>query len=330
MENEKLISVVIPIYNVEQYLQRCLDSVRNQTYSNLEIILINDGSQDNSEEICKQNAEEDNRIKIISQKNRGVSVARNAGVKAATGEYLVFVDSDDFVSHKMVECLCRVLVEEDADIAVCEYQRAVDEETAKFEEYDRGRTIYSNNEAMHQFYDTYYIQLTVSWNKLYKRSLFQEIEYPEGKIHEDEYASWKLIMKSKKIVYIYQNLYFYQKREESIVGQGVKWVSFDKVPAYKERVSFFETYGDKRLLESACYRYIRVYEKLCEQVLIEEPLDFHRIYEHLKVIKQEMKLYRKMLTLEHRIKAWIVWGYVKYKRKIQEWKECNVNQKEVG
>lgn len=217
------ISVIIPVYNVEKYLRECVDSVLTQTYTNLEIILIDDGSTDCSGEICDEYAGMDCRIRVIHQKNGGLSAARNTGLDVCTGQYISFVDSDDVVGAHFLETLYSALKAEHAQIAACNFQRYLDGQDYGAEVPEKSRTCLSQKEAIWKLvrYDaeTELGFMPVAWNKLYECSLFREVRYPVGKIHEDEFVIVPLLMQIQKMVKCEGTFYFYRQRSDSITGQ---------------------------------------------------------------------------------------------------------------
>lgn len=212
---EQKISVIVPVYKVEPYLRRCLDSIVNQTYRKLEIILVDDGSPDNCGMICDEYAAKDERVRVIHQKNAGLSAARNAGLRIASGDCLGFVDSDDWVELEMFETLLNGLQDIGADIAVC----------GRYEEYKDHKVPYCWPEV--QVLDTEHavgellkndrLQNLV-WDKLYRRELFEEIWFPEGKTFEDMAVMHWLFLRAKKVVCLPVVMYHYLHRAGSIVG----------------------------------------------------------------------------------------------------------------
>ena len=176
-----MVSVIIPIYNVEKYLKKCIESVINQTFSDLEIILVNDGSTDNCKEICEDYKSKDNRIKFIHKSNGGLSSARNAGIQVATGDYYTFIDSDDYIMSDMIEQLVYMAQLTDADISLC---CKTNQENGFEEGINKKIEIFTKEEALKCILTEKKI-LTSAWGKLYKRKLFNEVRYPDGKIYED-------------------------------------------------------------------------------------------------------------------------------------------------
>lgn len=218
---EALVSFIIPVYNVEKYLGRCVNSVIAQSYKNMEIILVDDGSTDSSGQICDHWAKEDSRIKVIHKKNGGLADARNAGIDIAKGELITFLDSDDSVERTYVEYMHRIMQDTHSDIACCNINVIKEGETKK--EINKDKEIklkFQNSEAIeYMLYDKY---LTNSANlKLYKRILFKEIRYPKGKVFEDMFTTYKVIALSDKVVYGSEKLYNYYLRNDSILGSGL-------------------------------------------------------------------------------------------------------------
>ncbi|MGN7385517.1 glycosyltransferase family 2 protein [Sporosarcina sp. SAFN-015] len=239
----ELVSIIIPIYNVEDYLHRCVNSILDQTYKNLEVILVNDGSPDRCGEICEEYAKLDKRVKVLHKKNGGLSDARNAGIEIAQGEYISFVDSDDWVHKEYIEKLYQLLKTTDSDISVSNFIRTSTENTqgeiSKEIIYE-----YSNNEALEQFLDKFYVQMVIACGKLYKRKLFEDVRFPVGRIHEDEFTTHKLIHKAKKIILTSAQLLYYWQRNDSIMGSGFNIKNrLHAIDAFRERAEFFEKVG---------------------------------------------------------------------------------------
>ncbi len=243
----ELISVIIPVYKVEDYIRRCVDSVLTQTYGNLEIILVDDGSPDRCGEICDEYAAKDKRVVSIHKKNGGLSDARNAGMEVCKGEYITFLDSDDWVVPDYIERLYRLLTDTGSDISACSFIKTSDEE-AKPDSSPEEVRVFSNIEALDKMESNtdiqLYIQLVVAWGKLYKRDLFRGVTYPVGKLHEDEFTTYKVIYRAQRIAITSAQLLYYWQREDSIMGAGfnVKG-NLDATEALKERAEFYQREG---------------------------------------------------------------------------------------
>lgn len=207
-----MVSVIIPIYNVEKYLSECIESVINQTYSDLEIILVNDGSTDNCRDICERYKRKDSRIKLVHKNNGGLSSARNAGIDVANGDYYTFIDSDDYIMSDMIEQLVYAIQSTDTDISIC----CKADDTSKFDKGIQKKIEVLTKEETLKCILTEKKILTSAWGKLYKNNLFNAIRYPNGKIYEDLGTTYKLVELSKKIAYVDAKKYYYRTNIESI------------------------------------------------------------------------------------------------------------------
>ncbi len=236
---DDLISIIIPIYNVEPYLCECVDSVLQQTYSTLEIILVNDGSPDRCGEICDAYAKKDHRIIVIHKENGGLSDARNAGIDASHGTYLAFIDSDDCIAPHYIEKLYNLCKEHDATVAQCNFSRFQNKIASTIQE-NVCISEYSNLEMLKNLYNDFYGQTVVVWTKLYKRSLFDNIRFPLGRIHEDEATTYLILYHSTRTVITSEILYFYRMTENSITNSAFTEKKIDYIKAIKERLQFYK------------------------------------------------------------------------------------------
>lgn len=217
--NRPLVSIIVPIYNVAPYLKKCLDSIAAQTYSNIEILLIDDGSPDQCGAICDIYAARDSRFVVIHQNNNGVSSARNIGIDHAKGEYIMFVDGDDYISPHMCEILLQSVLKQNADLAICGLYR-INSRGEKNEDVPYPQELTGKELVMQYFLKGRTIHLSVVWNKLYKASLFNcpfKIRFPLHMIEEDEYVSYKILYRANKVIILNKPLYFYIYRENSIM-----------------------------------------------------------------------------------------------------------------
>lgn len=214
---QDLISVMIPIYNVDKYLNKCIDSVLNQTYSNLEIILVNDGSTDKSTEICKQYEQLDNRIKVINKEYGGVSDARNVCVDVAKGKYIAFVDSDDYISSDYIEYMYNLINKYNTPLAICRVKEVWNNTNLKQIEQESNETsqLLNSKQAFYNLLFDKGIEVSV-YAKLYKRELFEGIRFPKGKVYEDTAVMYKIIKKAKNIAFGTKHCYYYIARKGSI------------------------------------------------------------------------------------------------------------------
>ncbi len=230
------ISVIIPVYKVENYLERCVRSVCNQTYPELEILLIDDGSPDRSGEICDVLAGQDARIRVIHKSNGGLSDARNAGIDASTGDWLAFVDSDDWLDPRMLEILKIQAEKYGAEIAECSY-RNLYKEMVKEETSCSGNVIVATPvEAIEGNLDWKNFK-PVAWNKLYRADIVGRIRYPKGKLHEDEFTTHKFYLAAKKIVYVDVSGYNYDRRREGSITAKFSLRNLDACQAYHEKTN---------------------------------------------------------------------------------------------
>lgn len=240
MIKEELISVIVPIYNVEKYLDECLKSINEQTYKNLEILLINDGSKDNSIAICQEWIQKDLRMSLINKLNGGISDARNYALDRCNGEYLVLVDSDDYIEPRMIELLYSNINNKTSDLAICGYKFIYDDgnEVIPDSRLNKEEVWDSNN-----FWDNYFVNNTiycvVAWNKLYRSSVFQNVRYPKGKIHEDEFVIHEIINNCKSISVIPDLLYNYRQRPNSIMSSKYDVKRLDRAEALLLRLGYF-------------------------------------------------------------------------------------------
>lgn len=215
MEND-LISIIMPVYKVEEYLEKCIESVLKQTYTNLQIILVDDGSPDNCGKICDEYAKKDPRIEVIHKVNGGLSDARNVGIAKAKGKYIGFVDSDDYIKEDMYEILINLIKEYDADVSICNLYDVIDGKEY-IRNNENGIQKYSRLEILKEVLLDKNIQ-SYAWNKLYKKELFDEIKYPIGKKYEDIGTTFYVFEKCNKIVVTSKPEYYYLKRSDSLVN----------------------------------------------------------------------------------------------------------------
>ena len=298
------LSVIIPIYKVEGYLKRCVDSVIVQSYCNLEIILVDDGSPDNCPQMCDLYAEKDSRIKVIHKSNGGLSDARNKGIDSATGEYLVFIDSDDYIHVNMFKIMMGAILNTQSDIAVCNFEY-VNEEGASLdkmnEDYPIKDILYSSNLI---FYEEMarprYCDWVVAWNKIYKKSIFQTLRYPVGIFNEDEYVANELYRNEYKVVGVSDVLYYYVQRSGSIMNTASKIKLADGVDALLKRSELWCEHNAHNAYTMLCYsmdRFSYLYEQQKKVLLTERYKNFKKNIRYIIT-----KLWPKSLKLKSRLK----------------------------
>lgn len=298
------ISVIVPVYNVEKYLHRCVDSIINQTYKDIEIILVDDGSTDRGGEICDNYAKLDNRIKVIHKKNGGLSDARNIGIENSTGEYISFVDSDDYIHYDMIKRLYINIKECKANISICGYLETYENiDVINENELIINNIKYFNNiEALNLLYDKKMgVNFVVSWGKLYEKNLFENILFPKAKLHEDQFTTYKLFFESKKIVYDSSKLYFYFQRNDSIMNKQFNIKRMDIFDAYIEQLNLFEKYELNELAKLAIEKYINhifwyidLIKGLNDKKYIKKQLKIKR-NKILKIIKKKKYMSREKI-----------------------------------
>lgn len=211
---DEKISIIIPVYKVELYLAKCLESIIYQTYQNLEIILVDDGSPDRCGEICEEYAKKDGRIKVIHKANEGAACARNDGIEAATGEYISFVDSDDWIPENAYEVLYHALKEQDAGCVVGNCVKVVDKNgTLTYKKRKKGELgVISAQDAMKRVL----LNGSAVWNRLFRRELFENVRFPSNRINEDEVAALHIYVQCKKVVFLDADTYYYRIRKNSV------------------------------------------------------------------------------------------------------------------
>ena len=243
------VSIIVPVYQVEKYIRQCVDSILAQTFTDFELILVDDGSKDKSGQICDEYARMDTRVKVIHKENGGLSDARNTGMDQASGKYFMFVDSDDYLAPTMIECLYKSILNENADIVACNYlyffenDRKKDFSTNIKSEVLTGKEIfyYRKNERNYGVW-------TVAWNKLYKRGTFRNARFRLGKYHEDEFWANDIYQMDITVIMISECLYYYRQRDNSIMGKKSIARNMDILEAFQERIHIYlkeEKYADQ-------------------------------------------------------------------------------------
>lgn len=287
------VSVIIPCYKVETYLRTCIESVIHQTYQNWELVLVDDGSPDNSGHICDYYASNDSRIRVIHKSNGGLSSARNSGLDIIRGEYVTFLDSDDFWHIDYLKTLMELIITHGADIAQCDFLIGTEDKFPTIRTLPN-IVIYDNRSVFIK-----QAAKIIMWGKIYKTVLFRGVRMPEGLTHEDDWTTWKLYYRAKKIVAVNLPLYYYTHNPMSIMGNVQKTPDFSYLDAYKERIKYFQDHGEMDLADSS-----RLY--LCKSLLLsysnkslpeQQKSQLKQMFDenwsqirHAKVIPQKLKL----------------------------------------
>ena len=249
VESMAEVSIIVPVYQVENYIRQCVDSILAQTFTDFELILVDDGSKDQSGQICDEYAEMDKRVKVIHKENGGLSDARNRGMDQMVGNYFMFVDSDDYIAPTMVECLYKNIVNQNADIAVCNFLYYFERDRKKnFFTNIRSEILSGKDVFYNRKNERNYGIWTVAWNKLYRRDKLGKVRFRFGKYHEDEFWANDIYQMNIKIVTIPENLYYYRQRDNSIMGKKSFQRDFDIIVALQERIYVYlkkEKYSDQ-------------------------------------------------------------------------------------
>ena len=306
MTDQPLISVIVPVYNVEQYLNRCVESIVNQTYRNLEIILVDDGSPDNCPAMCDSWAERDSRIKVIHKANGGLSDARNAGMAVATGELMGFVDSDDWISPEMYQLLYENMQQNDSDISACGVQLVWEDGTKPRALTKSGKCVLNAEDAMCAIIEESWLKQPV-WYKLYKTELIKDILFPVGKYHEDVFWSYQAIGRAQKVSVSDRVGYYYVQRSDSIMGDGYSLKRLDALEAMvmrndyiKEHFSTLMPHANCSLFFSCLYHYQQTIQYLSGEEKEDAVSIIKNIFEKNKLNERDRK------TLPFQQKVWVV------------------------
>lgn len=306
-----MISVIVPIYKVEEFLDKCVQSIVNQKYLNLEIILVDDGSPDRCGEMCEEWARRDKRIKVIHKKNGGLSDARNAGLVAANGEFIAFVDSDDWIEPQMYEIMLKVLMKEKADIVACGIVDSyIDKEIIHSPIYRVGKT----EQFLKMIYkDT--IFSVASWNKLYRRRVWENFQFPKGKICEDAFTTYLLLDRASRIVQIPDGLYHYRIRENSIMTSKFRLARMDEEEAWRQNYQYMKE-KHPQIAKIAYDFYLQKVNILFHTIPQYEYLKFHKEYDYLyNILFDNLKYVLLNSSLSWKYRIWFLVDVLKIRRK---------------
>ena len=252
--DQPLISVIVPIYNVKEYFDRCVESIVNQTYKNIEIILVDDGSPDNCPQMCNEWAEKDTRINVIHKENGGLSDARNAGLKIATGEIVSFIDSDDWIELDMFEKMLNRMIEDDSDIVSCGVKWVEEDGNVIRDVTVSNDEVLDMQSAMKELLNDGKLKQHV-WNKIYKFDLIKDVLFEKGKYHEDVFWSYQIVGKAQKVSVVKESFYNYVQRSNSIMGEGFSVKRLDALDANRQRCEYIKEHFPE-LYDNALYVYI--------------------------------------------------------------------------
>lgn len=287
---KELISIIVPVYNVEKYLKKCVDSIVNQTYKNLEIILVDDGATDNSGKICDELVELDNRIKVYHKKNGGLSDARNYGVERATGDYIGFVDSDDYIDAEMYEKLYEAIKKENVDVAECNLKIVYPEKTDLFTD-QKYYQICNKQEYLEEYLKIEKI-FGSACVRLTKADIAKKLKFPVGKLYEDTYYAYDLIGIVDKYVIVDNPYYNYLMRENSITNAKFNPRIFDLIEIVEKfHTNIYKNYPS--LKEAADCRKMYAYFSVLNSILLEEDFKNNSFYK--QIIDYFKEEYTKLL-----------------------------------
>lgn len=324
----ELISVIVPVYKVEKYLKKCVDSIRNQTYQNLEILLVDDGSPDECPAMCDAYADEDSRIKVIHKENGGLSDARNVGVEMANGEWIFFLDSDDYIHTELIDTLHKEAIKENADMAMSSMYYYLEDATVQIDPLGTSeKEVFLKPDVVSQLYSHSAVDFIVSCSKLIKRDVWGDLQFPVGKLHEDEFIAAELLDCLRCCVFIKVRWYFYLQRNDSITGLKSKKNYYDILEAKTNRVHYFKEREYEELFAKAVkdlkHDYMSLYVNLDDKLFDayelrqiknnfrEIPKTKHSCIEvkktdgfYSKIFGISPRLYRKVVVVRKKLYDW--------------------------
>ena len=260
------ITVIVPVYKVEKYLRECVDSILSQTFKDYDLVLVDDGSPDDCPKICDEYAEKDNRVTVIHKENGGLSDARNAGIDWAMehsdSSWLAFVDSDDYLHQDFLQILYTAAVQEPADLIICDFQRVTEGGSPVEESHSFFNNVFDDKYSLFNCLRSNW-RIVPAWNKLYSKSIFSELRFEKGKIHEDEYAIHQVLWRCRRAVILNQALYYYRCRQNSIMWEESSSAKLDGLEGTINQLEFcLEHELPLRMLDNASYlRFVRDLKK---------------------------------------------------------------------
>lgn len=289
------ISVIIPAYNVESYIEKCIDSVLKQTYKNIEIIIVDDGSTDSTGKLCDKYKSKYNNIQVIHQQNAGLPAARNTGLKHATGDYIGFIDSDDYIYDDMYETLVENITKMNADISMIQFCYEINDKRV-YKDSTNKVEVLNSNEALIELLKDKRIH-NFAWNKLYKAELWKKHKFKAGRVYEDFEVMYKIFLDCKKIVYIDSIKYVYVQRNNSIMHNQISKYSLDRLNAVMERYDYLKVIQNENL------QFYNAYALVVNMIVIYRSIalyDYDDIYdEFTKYLELFMEIIKKY---EHRVR----------------------------
>lgn len=303
---EDLVSVVVPVYNSEKYLRDCVDSIVNQTYRNLDIILVDDGSTDSSGNICEEYAQKDSRVTVLHKENGGNGDARNAGYKCAKGKWLVMVDNDDLLHWKQIEILLKNANEKDADVVVGNYRAILDDETpddrAITEEvYQRAEVLSPEHLNNAEFIKQRSMILTTPWSKIWKKTLYENILFPKKSKHDDTWTTWKAYEKAKRVVFVDEVVHYWRNNPESF-GRVFDLSHLEGIDAYAEQLDYFIREKKQRYIGIVFAEYMEMFF-WCYNRMNENKLEMEPLKPYLRYLRENLRFLKVSKNVP--LKQWI-------------------------
>lgn len=282
-----LISVIVPVYNVERYLEKCIRSILEQSYSEFELLLINDGSTDKSREICEELSKLDDRIRLYHKSNGGLSDARNYGLNRIRGQYVAFIDSDDYVHENYLKDLYCNIKKHDAMVSICSFVLVgEDGRQIDIEQFDSNTQVILGLDLLERVLTSNGYKYVVAWNKLYKSILFDDLRFDKGKLYEDEFINFRIFYNSFKVAVVHTPLYYYLQRKGSIIKSSMTMEKLEmSIELHKKRLQFYQEKSNQKLYSMASQQYcnwiistVEKFEYLLSESLIEQLQKDFRLY----------------------------------------------------
>lgn len=312
--NNDLVSIIVPVYNSEKYLRQCVDSIINQTYQNLDIILVDDGSTDTSGAICDEYAKNDNRVHVIHKKNTGNGDARNTGLRNIRGQWVVMSDNDDILHHRQIEVLLAIACDKDADISVGGYRSFKIDELPQDDEIPNNFLESAEILSDRHLYDDDFIHkrsmiLAVPWGKICKKEVYKDIQYPAKSKHDDAWSTWKLYENSQRAVFTPLILHFWRDDPNSFGRRKFDASHFDGLDAYGEQLEYFIRNKKQRYVEIVYAEYLETFF-WCYNRMKEEQMNLYELLPYWRYLKLHMKDVRISSTIS--VTQWIKYRYLMF------------------
>lgn len=305
LKDNSLISVIVPVYDVEKYINRCVNSIVNQTYKNLEIILVDDGSPDNCPQMCDEWAEKDKRIKVIHKENGGLSSARNSGLDIMTGDYVYFVDSDDYITDNAIALLYDSILQNGADMSFARFYRLFEDDTDLFQpEFTNSVKVFNKDDFWRYYYSNsnneYSVNMIVSNNKLISGRIFDNLRFETGRINEDVLILLSLIERCERIVFSDTLTYYYFQNELGIISKNADRKNIYVLNALADRVVKFANENKEYTLDSFreyfwYFRWFYFDNKSNKEMCSDSKTQYKKIYKLINKYLAKEKLSKNFL-----------------------------------